>query len=164
MPDSVRSIEDPELKRVREEKLKRYARLAQARHVGVEYPEGPVDLTTANSSTFLKSYPVALLEFWAGWCKPCQKMRPVVEEVAAEFWGDIVFGRISLDADPDARDRFEVTVLPTFLVFKQGHEIERLLGGVTRQRLEKALEPYAKAPEAPTRREGHTNPPGSVGG
>jgi len=164
MSENSRATEEAELARLRAEKLKRYARVVQAHQKGVEFPEHPVDLTTADCFSFLKLYPVAILEFWAGWCRPCLKMRPVVEEVAAEFWGDIVFGRISLDQDPDARERFEVTVLPTLLLFKQGQEIERLLGGVTRQRLEKALEPYAKSPEDPVRRVGHTNPPGSVGG
>jgi thioredoxin 1 len=164
MSEGPLGSEEAELARLRAEKMERYARVVQAHQKGVEYPERPVDLKSQDSTSFLKRYPVALLEFWAGWCRPCLKMRPVVEEVAAEFWGDIVFGRISLDEDPEARERFEVTVLPTLLLFKQGQEIERLLGGVTRQRLEKALEPYAKAPEAPVRRVGHTNPPGSVGG
>jgi thioredoxin 1 len=164
MAEKARGEEDAELARLREEKIKRYLRLARAKQKGAEYPEKPVDLTIEDSASFLKRYPLALLEFWAAWCRPCLKMRPLLEELAAEYWGDIAFGRISLDAHQEARERFEVTVLPTLLLFQEGHEIQRLLGGVTRPKLEKALEPFAKAPEEKVKPQGHTRPPGAVGG
>src|SRR6266511_3565797 len=104
MTESARPDEDPELTRLREEKIKRYLRLARAKQTGAQYPEKPVDLTIEDSASFLKRYPLALLEFWAVWCRPCVKMRPLLEELAAEYWGDIAFGRISLDEHQEARE------------------------------------------------------------
>jgi len=164
MTESSEPGEDPELERLREQKAKRYLRVARAQQKGNEYPEKPVDLTTADSPSFLKRYPLAVLEFWAGWCKPCKKLRPVLDELADEFWGDIAFGRISLDQETDARERFEVTVLPTVLLFNHGFEVERFLGGLTHSRLLQALSPFAKAPEAKVTRIGSAKPPGAIGG
>lgn len=155
--------EDPELERLRQQKLKRYARLQHLKATGLEWPEAPVDQSTSEATAFLKKYPVALLEFWAQWCRPCHAMKPVMEELATEFWGDVAFARLDLDKHPDARDLWGVTVLPTLIITKHALEVSRIEGAASRTKLVKQLVPFAASPEDRMKREGRATPPGAKG-
>ena len=152
--------EDDEVARLREAKLKRYQRLQHLKDGGNEWPESPVEMATDAAAAFLKKYPVALLEFWASWSRPSLSMKPVVEELAAEYWGDVAFGRLNLDNNPDARDVWGVTTLPTLIITKHALEVSRVQGAVTRPRLVKELAPFAAAPDERLKREGRSEPPG----
>lgn len=151
------------MERLRAQKLHRYKRLQELREAGAEWPQAPVDAPTEVAMAFLRKYPVALLEFWAAWCRPCIKMQPVIEELATEFWGDVAFARLNLDDNPDAREVWGVTVLPTLIITKHAQEVTRLQGALTRSRLQRELRPFATSPEERLRREGHTKPPGERG-
>lgn len=153
-------VDDAELARLRAQKLKRYERVKHLKQAGLEWPPGPVEAATESAIAHLKKYPVACLEFWASWCKPCLKMKPVVEELATEYWGDVAFARLNLDENPDAREVWGVTVLPTMIITKHALEVARLQGALTRAKLAKELAPYAAAPEEKLRRVGRTEPPG----
>src|SRR6266850_4542977 len=127
-PETERSAAEDELQRLREEKLKRYQRVARAKQQGAGFPEQPVEADTEAAAALVKKYPTTLLEFWAAWCRPCVKMKSVTDELATEYWGDIAFVRVDLDRNPDARDRWGVTVLPTMVITRQGLEVARLHG------------------------------------
>lgn len=160
---AAQSPEDPELERLREQKLKRYVRLQHLKATGLDWPEAPVEQATEAAVSFVKKYPVALLEFWAQWCKPCLKMKPLMEELATEYWGDVAFARLDLDKNPDARDLWGVTVLPTLVITKHALEVTRIEGAATRTRLVNQLAPYAASPEERVKREWRTRPPGAHG-
>ncbi len=153
-------VGDDELARLRAMKLQRYRRVGGLKERGADWPEAPVDVSTAPAVEFMKKYPVALLEFWAAWCRPCLKMKPMVDELAAEYWGDVAFGRLDLDAHPDARDVWGVTVLPTIIITKHALEVARLQGALTRSKLVQELAPFALAPDERVRRVGRSDPPG----
>ena len=152
--------EDPELARLRAQKENRYRRVSALRGGGLEWPEGPVPVDTAAASDALKRFPLAALEFWAGWCRPCIALKPVIEELAAVYWGDVAFLKLNLDDNPDAREVFGVTVLPTIIVAKHAQEVARLQGALTRRKLESELAPFAAAPDERARRTGKSAPPG----
>jgi thioredoxin 1 len=162
MTASDRPLED-ELARLREQKLRRYARLAKAKAGGPEFPEKPIDADADAAAKLIRKYPMALLEFWAAWCRPCITMRPVIEELAAEYWGDVAFLRVDLDRSPDARDLWGVTVLPTMIITKQGLEVARLHGAYTRARLVREIEPLAENPDTRPTIAGRSTPPGEKG-
>lgn len=134
-----------DIEAVRRRKIERYQRVAQLARDGTAFPKAPVEATSHKAEDLVRRFPVACLEFWARWCAPCVKMQPVVDEVAQQFWGDIAFVRVSLDASPEARDRWNVTVLPTMIVTKRGQEATRVQGALTRRRLVAFLSPYAGA-------------------
>jgi len=91
-----------------------------------------------------------LVDFWAAWCPPCRRMAPVLRALAAERPG-VRF--VALDADANQRTVVEHGVLsmPTFLVFRDGGEILRLVGARPRHRLAEELDAALAAP-APTAR------------
>ena len=155
---------DAELERLRNEKLQRYRRVAALTGDHKEFPDQPVEASVAAAEEVVRSFPTAVIEFWAKWCRPCHTMRPIVDELAAEFWGDIAFARLDIDAHPDARTRWDVTVLPTVVLTQKGHEAARLLGAQSRRKLETFLEPFASSPDERLKRRGTSQPPGRVGG
>ena len=69
-----------------------------------------------------------LVDFWAPWCGPCRMIAPVIEEVAAEFDGRAVVGKIDVDEEPGLAQRFGVMSIPTLIVLKDGKVVEQAVG------------------------------------
>ncbi|MDE2290470.1 MAG: thioredoxin, partial [Elusimicrobia bacterium] len=91
----------------------------------------------------LKSGRAAMVDVWAPWCGPCNALGPVVEELAGEYGGRVVFGKLSTDENLEVARRFHVAAIPTLLFFKGGRLLSRLVGAQTkdavRDRLEQTL-------------------------
>jgi thioredoxin 1 len=88
----------------------------------------PVHVTDANFDETLKNNKVALIDFWAGWCGPCRALAPTIEEVARDFDGKAFVGKLDVDENPKTAECFHVYSIPTLIVFKDGCEVERLVG------------------------------------
>ena len=69
-----------------------------------------------------------LVDFWAPWCGPCRMIAPVIEEVASEFDGRAVVGKIDVDEEPGLAQRFGVMSIPTLIVLKDGKVVEQAVG------------------------------------
>ena len=84
-----------------------------------------------NSQTFEQAIagdkPV-LVDFWATWCGPCRMIAPVIEEIAADFEGRAVVGKVDVDQEPDLAQRFGVMSIPTLIVLKGGKVVEQAVG------------------------------------
>lgn len=70
-----------------------------------------------------------LVDFWAEWCGPCKMIAPVLEEIATERAGQVVVGKVDVDAAPELARRFGISAIPTLIVFKHGQP-QRTLRGV----------------------------------
>ncbi|MBQ7784564.1 MAG: thioredoxin [Clostridia bacterium] len=73
------------------------------------------------------SQPV-LVDFWATWCGPCRMIAPVIEEVAAEFEGKAIVGKVDVDEEMGLAQRYGVMSIPTLVVFKNGKVVEQAVG------------------------------------
>ena len=69
-----------------------------------------------------------LVDFWAPWCGPCRMIAPVIEEIAAEFDGRAVVGKVDVDEEPGLAQRFGVMSIPTLIVLKDGKVVEQAVG------------------------------------
>jgi len=87
-------------------------------------------------------YPTVVIDCWASWCGPCQMVGPVIEELAKEMQGKVVFGKLNVDENPATSAKHQIMSIPTLLVFKNGDLVDRLVGAYPKEELKKKLEPY----------------------
>lgn len=71
---------------------------------------------------------VVLVDFHANWCGPCRMLAPVLEQVAKEVKGKAVVGKVDIDSEQKTASTFQITSVPTMILFKNGKEISRLIG------------------------------------
>lgn len=76
----------------------------------------------------LQSAAPVLVDFWATWCGPCRMIAPVIEEIAAEFEGKAVVGKVDVDEEPGLAQRYGIMSIPTLIVFKGGKVVEQAVG------------------------------------
>ena len=71
---------------------------------------------------------VVLVDFYADWCGPCRMLTPIVEELAQEMSGKIVVAKVDTDKSVNVAAKFEVTSIPTLILFKDGTVVKRVVG------------------------------------
>ena len=81
-----------------------------------------------------------LVDFWATWCGPCRMIAPVIEEIAAEFEGKAIVGKVDVDEEPGLAQRYGVMSIPTLIVFKNGQESGRIVGFRPKSEIARMLE------------------------
>lgn len=93
-------------------------------------------ITDANfESEVVKSTKPVLVDFWAVWCGPCQMQGPIVEEVAKEFAGKAVVGKMNVDENPAVPQQFGIMSIPTLMIFKGGQVVKQFVGVQTKATL-----------------------------
>ena len=69
-----------------------------------------------------------MVDFWADWCGPCKMLSPVIDDLAGQYAGKVVVGKVNVDEEPELAIRYGVMSIPTVIFFKDGKEIDRKVG------------------------------------
>ena len=125
--------DNDELERIREKKL------AELKEKKPEIGDKPVHVTDSNFNEITKKHPLALIDFWASWCGPCQALAPTIEELAKEYAGRILVGKLNVDENPQTAECFQVFSIPTMLIMKSGQQVDRIVGCVQKKYIDAAL-------------------------
>jgi thioredoxin 1 len=80
-----------------------------------------------------------LVDFWATWCSPCRIVAPVLEEIAAEKSAELTVAKMDVEANPDTARNFQVTGVPTMILFKRGEPVKRIVGAKSKAALLREL-------------------------
>jgi thioredoxin 1 len=100
----------------------------------------PVHVTDETFEEVVLGAPVpAMVDFWAPWCSPCRMVAPVVEALAREYEGRAVIAKINTDENQQVAGRLGIMGIPTLILFKDGKEVDRVVGYVPRKALEERL-------------------------
>jgi thioredoxin 2 len=103
-------------------------------------PATPIDVTDQTFNQEVISYPSAVLvDCWAPWCGPCRMVAPVLEQLAAEYRGRIKIAKLNVDENPITSSRYGIQSIPTMLIFKNGNQVDKMVGALPRQEIERHL-------------------------
>jgi thioredoxin 1 len=117
---------DNELEDIRRRKLE--ALKGQTNDTGVKNLSGVTEVKDSSFEEFIKSAPLVIIDCWAPWCGPCRMLSPIIEQLAEEFQGKIKIGKLNTDENETTPMKFNITAIPTMLVFKNGVQADRIVG------------------------------------
>ena len=83
---------------------------------------------------------VMLVDFWATWCGPCKMIAPVIEDLAREYEGRVIVGKVDVDQQPELAREYDVMSIPNVVIFKNGEIIDRKVGAMPAQMYAETLD------------------------
>ena len=85
-------------------------------------------LTDADFDAQVKAQPFVVVDFWAEWCGPCRMIAPLLEELAGDYAGRLVVGKVNVDENRQIAARFGIRSIPTLLFFRDGAQVDQVVG------------------------------------
>lgn len=100
----------------------------------------PVDITDGTFSREVLAHPSSvLMDCWAPWCAPCRMLTPILEELASKYAGGIKIVKLNVDENPLTASKYHIQNIPTMLLFKDGEIVNRLVGVLSKEEIERHL-------------------------
>ena len=102
-----------------------------------------IELTDSNFDEEISSREVPIFgDYWAEWCGPCKMVGPILEELANDFEGKLVVGKVDVDTNKDSAAKQKVMSIPTLVLFKNGQPVDQRVGALTKNQLEEFINQY----------------------
>ncbi len=81
-----------------------------------------------------------LVDFWASWCGPCRMVAPIMDQLAEEYDGKVVVGKVNVDEEGELAEKFRVMSIPTIMLFKDGQVVEKIIGARSKEEFSKFID------------------------
>ncbi|UCF07232.1 MAG: thioredoxin [Thermoplasmata archaeon] len=133
-----------ELETIRARKLEELMTDMQPPSVRLErkMPNKPVEVTDQNFSSMIRDYGFIVVDCWAPWCGPCRMLAPIIDQLARDYEGRVVFGKLNTDNNRLAAGQFGIMSIPTLLFFKNGRLVDTMIGAGSRRMIEEKIIKY----------------------
>ncbi len=137
---------DLEIERLKERKMREMEEDMKAMKAGGTEGEGMIDspliMDDASFVETVKKYPLIIVDCWAAWCGPCKMVAPVIDELAKEYAGKVVFGKLNVDENPKIASEFGIMAIPTLFIFKNGEPVDVIQGAMPKPYFEAKLKEW----------------------
>jgi thioredoxin 1 len=133
-----------ELEEIRKRKIEQLKKqyIIGGKDMNKNMPDTPLKITDVDFDDFVKKYETIVIDCWAPWCGPCRMVSPIIDELAKEMQGKIVFGKLNVDENQKTSIKHQIMSIPTMLIFKNGNLIDKLIGAIPKDQLKQKLESY----------------------
>ena len=140
-------VKDEELERIRLKKLKEMRKYTVSHSMPDSLQEQkeedrPIMITDSTLMEIVQKYALVVIDCWAPWCAPCHIIAPIIEELARDYAGKVIFGKLNVDENRKVAMQYQIMGIPTLLVFKGGELVDRIVGVIPRQVLEPRITRY----------------------
>lgn len=132
---------DLELEKIRQKKMEELMRKIPGEEK-TGWPNEPIPITDETFQETVQRYPLVVIDCWAPWCAPCLMIAPIIEEMAKDYTGKIVFGKLNTDEAQGIAMKYGIMSIPTLLIFKNGKLVDQSIGAMPRQMLEPKIMKY----------------------
>ena len=134
---------DEELENIKQRKLRQLMEKAvETENKKKTALNKPVEVSDATFKDVIQNHSLVLVDCWAPWCAPCHMVAPVIEEMARDYAGRILFGKLNVDENREVATQYQIMSIPTLLVLKNGKLADRIVGAMPRQMLEPKITRY----------------------
>ena len=99
-----------------------------------------VQITSENIASLKNGNLPLVIDFWAPWCGPCRMVSPIISELAEKYDGKIVVGKCDVEENDELAAEFGIRNIPTFLFFKNGLQVDKMVGAQSREKFEEKFE------------------------
>jgi thioredoxin 1 len=127
--------ENDELEAIKAKKMERLLKMAKS-------PSGPIKISDETFDETINRNRLVIVDFWAEWCGPCMVLSPVIDQLAKEYAGKVLFAKLNVDENPAVTARFGVMSIPTLLIFKDSNLVDKIVGVAPKSRIESVLNSY----------------------
>ncbi len=108
----------------------------------VDNPDHPIVLTDKDIDQAVAKYPFIIVDCWAEWCGPCRMLGPIIDSLAKKHQGDIVFGKIDVEGNPQTASKYGIRSIPNLIVFKDGQKVGDIVGAMPENKLLERIQTF----------------------
>ncbi len=133
----INQPKDSEIEKIQQKKMAEMPEHALAKPL-----DKPIVVTDGTFSSEIAKHNLMVVDFWAPWCGPCRMVGPLIEQLAAEYAGKVVFGKMNVDENQAVAGKFDVLSIPTLVVLKNGKAVETVIGACSKSHIESMFKRY----------------------
>ena len=140
--DSGNKNKDFEIEQIKAKKMREMEARLKAKKEGKkgeQLIDHPLTLDDSSFIPTVRKYPLVVVDCWAPWCAPCRMVAPIIDELAREYAGKVVFGKLNVDENPRIASEFAIMAIPTMFIFKNGEPVDVIQGALPKPYLEAKL-------------------------
>jgi thioredoxin 1 len=124
-----------ELEAIRARKMDEMIRFAKA-------TLEPVKISDITFNETLSKNEFVVIDCWADWCGPCKMISPIIDQLAKEYSGKVLFAKLNVDENPQTASKYGIMSIPTLLVFKSSKLVDTIVGAVSKHHIENVIKKH----------------------